>query len=174
MSSQQVSSPSVKGSESVSIFSCHSQGTWEVKRLCESHGDLVTPVDSQFLTLVCISLSSPECSYVISHRLIYKEKHLTAAQHLPTAEGRAELLRISLREVELDPDIQLAHIAAKIEGYSGADITNVCRFVGVCGLRRQPRLAGRARVMMKPSAPGVTAAARFLDTTSHLSCFFCT
>ncbi|XP_023386473.1 katanin p60 ATPase-containing subunit A-like 1 [Pteropus vampyrus] len=91
---------------------------------------------------------------------------------LPTAEGRAELLRISLREVELDPDIQLAHIAAKIEGYSGADITNVCRFVGVCGLRHQPRLAGRVRVMMKPSAPGVTAAARFLDTTSHLSCFF--
>lgn len=67
---------------------------------------------------------------MISHRPVCKGKHLTTARHLPTAEGRAELLRISLREVELDPDIQLAHIAAKIEGYSGADITNVCRFVG--------------------------------------------
>ncbi|XP_011823235.1 PREDICTED: katanin p60 ATPase-containing subunit A-like 1, partial [Mandrillus leucophaeus] len=45
---------------------------------------------------------------------------------LPTAKGRAELLKINLREVELDPDIQLEDIAEKIEGYSGADITNVC------------------------------------------------
>uniref|UniRef100_A0A2K5ZER5 Katanin catalytic subunit A1 n=1 Tax=Mandrillus leucophaeus TaxID=9568 RepID=A0A2K5ZER5_MANLE len=47
---------------------------------------------------------------------------------LPTAKGRAELLKINLREVELDPDIQLEDIAEKIEGYSGADITNVCRY----------------------------------------------
>ncbi|KAH0625075.1 hypothetical protein JD844_033144 [Phrynosoma platyrhinos] len=43
---------------------------------------------------------------------------------LPTAKGRAELLKINLREVELDPDISLEEIAEKIEGYSGADITN--------------------------------------------------
>lgn len=47
---------------------------------------------------------------------------------LPTAKGRTELLKINLREVELDPDIQLEDIAEKIEGYSGADITNVCRY----------------------------------------------
>ncbi|XP_048339035.1 katanin p60 ATPase-containing subunit A-like 1 [Sphaerodactylus townsendi] len=46
---------------------------------------------------------------------------------LPTAKGRAELLKINLREVDLDPDINLEEIAEKIEGYSGADITNVCR-----------------------------------------------
>lgn len=44
------------------------------------------------------------------------------------AKGRAELLKINLREVELDPDISLEEIAEKIEGYSGADITNVCRY----------------------------------------------
>ena len=43
------------------------------------------------------------------------------------AKGRAELLRISLREVEVAPDVNLALIAEKIQGYSGADITNVCR-----------------------------------------------
>lgn len=45
-----------------------------------------------------------------------------------TAKGRVELLKINLREVELDPDISLEEIAEKIEGYSGADITNVCRY----------------------------------------------
>lgn len=54
--------------------------------------------------------------------------------YLPTAQGRAELLKISLREVELDPDICLEDIADKTEGYSGADITNICRCVSVtCG-----------------------------------------
>lgn len=46
-----------------------------------------------------------------------------------SAKGRAELLRINLREVEVAPDVDLALIAEKIEGYSGADITNVCRSV---------------------------------------------
>jgi katanin p60 ATPase-containing subunit A1 len=60
--------------------------------------------------------------------MICKVKHLTTTKNLPTAKGRTELLKINLREVELDPDIQLEDIAEKIEGYSGADITNVCRY----------------------------------------------
>ncbi|KAH0505392.1 Katanin p60 ATPase-containing subunit A-like 1 [Microtus ochrogaster] len=56
---------------------------------------------------------------------------------LPTAKGRAELLKISLREVELDPDIRLEDIADKIEGYSGADITNVCRDASLMAMRRR-------------------------------------
>lgn len=60
--------------------------------------------------------------------MIYKEKHVTISKNLLTAKGRTELLKINLREVELDPDIQLEDIAEKIEGYSGADITNVCRY----------------------------------------------
>lgn len=45
------------------------------------------------------------------------------------AVGRVELLKINLREVDLAPDVDLDLIAEKIEGYSGADITNVCRSV---------------------------------------------
>nr|XP_056714887.1 katanin p60 ATPase-containing subunit A-like 1 [Euleptes europaea] len=56
---------------------------------------------------------------------------------LPTAKGRAELLKINLREVDLDPDINLEEIAEKIEGYSGADITNVCRDASLMAMRRR-------------------------------------
>lgn len=48
---------------------------------------------------------------------------------LLSAKGREELLRISLRELELADDVNLASIAENMEGYSGADITNVCRCV---------------------------------------------
>ena len=47
------------------------------------------------------------------------------------AVGRVELLKINLREVEVAADVDLDLIAEKIEGYSGADITNVCRCVCV-------------------------------------------
>jgi AAA+ lid domain len=45
------------------------------------------------------------------------------------AEGRKKLLEINLRDVELAPDVDLTMVAQKLDGYSGADITNVCRFV---------------------------------------------
>lgn len=48
---------------------------------------------------------------------------------LPNREGREALLRISLREVKLEPGVDLHSIADMLDGYSGADITNVCRFV---------------------------------------------
>ncbi|KAF1382770.1 hypothetical protein PFLUV_G00147220 [Perca fluviatilis] len=56
---------------------------------------------------------------------------------LPTAIGRVELLKINLREVELAEDVDLDFIAEKIEGYSGADITNVCRDASMMAMRRR-------------------------------------
>uniref|UniRef100_A0A8C7YD91 Katanin p60 ATPase-containing subunit A1 n=1 Tax=Oryzias sinensis TaxID=183150 RepID=A0A8C7YD91_9TELE len=56
---------------------------------------------------------------------------------LPTAVGRVELLKINLKEVELAPDVELDLIAQKIEGYSGADITNVCRDASMMAMRRR-------------------------------------
>ena len=46
---------------------------------------------------------------------------------LPSVEGRQKLLEINLKEVELAYDVDLAAIAKQLDGYSGADITNVCR-----------------------------------------------
>uniref|UniRef100_A0A8C8GJN9 Katanin p60 ATPase-containing subunit A1 n=1 Tax=Oncorhynchus tshawytscha TaxID=74940 RepID=A0A8C8GJN9_ONCTS len=44
---------------------------------------------------------------------------------LPSAKGRVELLKINLKELELANDVDMAKIAEQMEGYSGADITNV-------------------------------------------------
>ena len=41
--------------------------------------------------------------------------------------GREALLRINLREVATDPGLDLKSVADRLDGYSGADITNVCR-----------------------------------------------
>lgn len=59
---------------------------------------------------------------------------------LPTADGRKTLLDINLKEVELESTVNLGEVAQKLEGYSGADITNVCRDAAMMGFRR--RIAG--------------------------------
>lgn len=56
---------------------------------------------------------------------------------LPTQEGREALLKINLREVKLDPDVNLSDIAEKLDGFSGADITNVCRDASMMSMRRK-------------------------------------
>lgn len=45
------------------------------------------------------------------------------------AEGRLALLTINLKDVMYTEDCDLEKIAKLTEGYSGADITNVCRCV---------------------------------------------
>lgn len=46
---------------------------------------------------------------------------------ITVAKGRVELLKINLKELELANDVNMDKIAEQMEGYSGADITNVCR-----------------------------------------------
>ena len=45
--------------------------------------------------------------------------------------GRKKLLEINLKEVDLASDVDLDAIAEKLDGYSGADITNVCRYISI-------------------------------------------
>ncbi|TMW52710.1 hypothetical protein DOY81_002233 [Sarcophaga bullata] len=59
---------------------------------------------------------------------------------LPSDEGREALLKINLREVKVDDSVDLGDIAKKLDGYSGADITNVCRDASMMSMRR--RIAG--------------------------------
>ena len=46
---------------------------------------------------------------------------------LPDLYTRKQLLEINLKEVSIDTDVDLNSIAEKLEGYSGSDITSVCR-----------------------------------------------
>jgi len=63
---------------------------------------------------------------------------------LPTLEGREALLKINLREVKTVENLELRTVARKLDGYSGADITNVCRDASMMSMRR--KIAG-----LKPS-----------------------
>lgn len=56
---------------------------------------------------------------------------------LPTQEGREALLNINLKEVQVDKEVDLRMIAKKLDGYSGADITNVCRDASMMSMRRK-------------------------------------
>ena len=56
---------------------------------------------------------------------------------LPNREGREALLRINLREVEQSPNLNIGDIADSMDGYSGADITNVCRDACMMAMRRK-------------------------------------
>ena len=59
---------------------------------------------------------------------------------LPCATGRKSLLNINLKELPVDDSWEPDSIAEHLEGYSGADITNVCRDASMMSMRR--RIAG--------------------------------
>lgn len=61
------------------------------------------------------------------------------------AVGRLELLKINLRGVNMAEDVILEEIAKNMDGYSGADITNVCRLVCVMWKCYSPQLIGHQR-----------------------------
>lgn len=53
--------------------------------------------------------------------------HFVKWVHIYAEKGREDLLKINLKGVQLASDVKLAEVAKKLDGYSGADITNVCR-----------------------------------------------
>lgn len=70
---------------------------------------------------------------------------------LPQDEGRKQLFEINLREVKLGTDVAVAGLVEKTKGYSGADVTNVCREAAMMGLRRRmakARQEGKSLVEM--------------------------
>mmetsp|Transcript_21073 Transcript_21073/g.37918 ORF Transcript_21073/g.37918 Transcript_21073/m.37918 type:complete len:587 (+) Transcript_21073:59-1819(+) len=60
---------------------------------------------------------------------------------LPEREGRKQLFEINLASVKVAPDISVEALVEKTKGYSGADVTNVCREAAMMGLRRKMQKA---------------------------------
>ncbi len=55
---------------------------------------------------------------------------------LPSKKGRMELMEISMRGVDVAEDVDLDALADATDGYSGADISNVCRDAAMMSMRR--------------------------------------
>ena len=56
---------------------------------------------------------------------------------LPTAVGREQLFKINLKGVLVSPDIDWTELIKVTDGYSGADLANVCRDAAMMPLRRK-------------------------------------
>lgn len=88
---------------------------------------------------------------------------------LPDAEARRTLLEINLRDLTLDADVDISAVAGKqMEGYSGADITNVCRDAAMMAMRRavKGKSPAEIRAMSKADMDQPTTMA---DITEALS-----
>ena len=55
---------------------------------------------------------------------------------LPDKETRKTLLNVNLKDIEMDPDVNLDEISEKLDNYSGADITALCRDTAMMSMRR--------------------------------------
>jgi SpoVK/Ycf46/Vps4 family AAA+-type ATPase len=56
---------------------------------------------------------------------------------LPDQEGRTELFRLNMKSIEVSQDINFTELGGQLsEGYTGADISNICRDAAMMGIRR--------------------------------------
>jgi len=54
----------------------------------------------------------------------------------PDQDARLEIFKIYTKEMPLNKDVDLAHLASVTKNYSGADIEAVCREAGLNALRK--------------------------------------
>ena len=55
---------------------------------------------------------------------------------LPDKEGRRSLLDLNLKDIDLNTEIDLDTVADRLDSYSGADITSLCRDAAMMSMRR--------------------------------------
>ena len=54
---------------------------------------------------------------------------------LPGVTERCQILRVMMREVRMDDDVDLMRVAKETEGYSGSDLKEVCRYAVMMPIR---------------------------------------
>ncbi len=95
---------------------------------------------------------------------------------LPDLEGRKELFLINMKNIELHPDVNLDELAERAQGYSGADVANVCRDAALMSMRRimeQARKQGltkeQMQAMLKEQKDALNTAVTHSDFVTALS-----
>lgn len=56
---------------------------------------------------------------------------------LPNEKGRKQLFEINLKGVKIDQSVDFNLLVKKTKGYSGADISNVCRDAAMMPMRKK-------------------------------------
>lgn len=93
------------------------------------------PLDANGNPKIVMVLAATNCPWDLDQAMIRRlEKRVYVP--LPDTQTRQELFKINLRGIEVDSSVEPASLAAKCEGYSGADITNVCRDASMMAMRR--------------------------------------
>ena len=69
---------------------------------------------------------------------------------LPSEYGRSELFKINLKGLQIDENVVFETLVTKTKGYSGADISNVCRDAALMPMRRKI-LEGKVNIAELPS-----------------------
>ncbi|KAJ3078082.1 Katanin p60 ATPase-containing subunit A1, partial [Quaeritorhiza haematococci] len=58
---------------------------------------------------------------------------------LPDLESRNALLKLNLQGIKVAEDVDIEELAKRLDGYSGADITNICRDASLMCMRKRIR-----------------------------------
>jgi katanin p60 ATPase-containing subunit A1 len=72
---------------------------------------------------------------------------------LPDFESRRELLKLNLQSIQTASDLNIDELSEKMNGYSGADITNICRDASMMSMRKKIR--GLTPEMIKSLPKGI-------------------
>lgn len=68
---------------------------------------------------------------------------------LPDPESRQQMFEINMKGIALCDDINYEELSKMCEGYSGADINNVCRDAAMMPLRRKLREGGSKPITLE-------------------------
>eukprot|EP00842_Homolaphlyctis_polyrhiza_P000257 jgi/Hompol1/1231/HPOL_003113-RA len=94
-----------------------------------------TPENSDPIVMVLAATNFPwQIDEALRRRL---EKRIYIP--LPDIESRRELLKLNLGSIKIASDVDLEALAEKIDGYSGSDITNICRDASMMSMRKRIR-----------------------------------
>lgn len=94
---------------------------------------------------------------------------------LPGTEGREQLFEVNLKTVQKADDYRIAELVKLSDGYSGADVTNVCREAAMMGLRKRMQLARKEGLsiakmqMLKDEVDVPVTQADFIEALKNVS-----